>query len=287
MLKKILVALDGSDNAERSLPWVKRYGRPERAQVVLYRAVGPDFGLPEVEAEALAEAREYLLRMERELNYAGVPCKTRIGRGPAAEAIVEAAAEERADLILMTTRGGSKVSRWLVGGVTEQVMRLSPVPVLVVRSRTALSHQARVRRLVIPVDGSRRAETVIPWAEGLARKLRARIVFLHVYPEWPKGVREIHAPRFDELRLRMNRTCLRMRSRGVRASFKVQRGDAAVRILAYADRNDLIVMTTHGYGGLKRWVFGSVAEKVVHESPTPVLVYKAPAEARRKGVVAV
>jgi nucleotide-binding universal stress UspA family protein len=64
---------------------------------------------------------------------------------------------------------------------------------------------------------------------------------------------------------------------GVKAEFRVQRGDAAERILAYADRNDLIVTTTHGYGGVKRWLLGSVAEKLVHAASIPVLVYKKPA----------
>ncbi|HEV3026884.1 MAG TPA: universal stress protein, partial [Planctomycetota bacterium] len=61
---------------------------------------------------------------------------------------------------------------------------------------------------------------------------------------------------------------------GIHAEFKLQSGDAAERILAFADRNDLILATTHGFGGVKRWIFGSVAEKLVHAGTSPVLVYK-------------
>ena len=61
---------------------------------------------------------------------------------------------------------------------------------------------------------------------------------------------------------------------GIRSEFNLQHGDAAERILIFADANDLILTTTHGYGGVKRWMLGSVAEKLVHSATVPVLVYK-------------
>jgi nucleotide-binding universal stress UspA family protein len=67
---------------------------------------------------------------------------------------------------------------------------------------------------------------------------------------------------------------------GVRSSFVEQYGDPADRILQFADANDLIVTTTHGAGGFKRWVFGSVAEKLIHDASIPVLVYKTAAQVR-------
>jgi nucleotide-binding universal stress UspA family protein len=270
MLKKILVALDGSENAERALPWVRQYAARKAAQVVLFRAF----------EERPEEAREYLGRMEKEINYAGIPCKTRIRHGNAPEAIVKAAVDERADLVMMTTRGGSPVKRWLIGGVTEQVLRLSPVPVLVVRSRTPMPKQGRVRRIIVPVDGSKLAETSIPWIRKLAALLRSRVVFLHVYPAGPLGLTARHEELFDALRKRMGRACAALRESGVRASFRLQRGDAAERILVFADAQDLLVTTSHGFGGFKRWVFGSVAEKLVHAAQIPVVVYKEPMQAK-------
>lgn len=272
MLNKILVALDGSGNAERSLPWVKRYAAKGPSQVVLFRAV---------ERGPLDEAREYLQRIEREVNYAGIPCKTLVRAGRPAGAIVNAAVEEDADLVLLTTRGGSRVKRWLVGGVTEQVLRLSPVPVLAVRSQTALPHQARVRRIILPLDGSTLAEAPIPWARRLAQLLRAKLIFLHVYRAGSDGEET-----FSALRKRMIPLCADLRKQGVKATFKVQRGDAAERILIYPDRYDLILTTTHGFGGFKRWVFGSVAEKLIHASDIPVLVWKTPAQVRRRSLAA-
>ena len=279
MLKKILVALDGSENAERALWWVIQVAKREKAQVVLFRAVDTKILEPEFIPSQVKDALDYLLRMETELNQAGLPAKVLTRQGNPAETIVKVAMEERCDLIVMTTRGGSKVKRWVIGGVTEQVMRLSPIPVLPIQSRTQAPKNQHVRRVIVPVDGSTLAETVVPWAVDLARLLKARIVFLHVYPPGPALLAE---KPFEALRKRMVRRVELLKKEGVKAMFKVRTGDAAERILGFADRNDMIVTTTHGDGGFKRWIFGSVAEKLIHEARIPVLVYKTFAQVKSK-----
>ena len=270
MLKKILLTLDGSENAEKALPWAAQFAARERAQVVLLRVVprNPDPALRTRERE---EAREYLLRMEKELNYAGVATKILIRRGSAAQEIVDAALDQGCDLIVIATRGGSSVKRWIMGGVTEQVMRMSRVPVLPVWSH--LAKPRHVRRIIVPLDGSKRAESILRWSIRLAHLLRSKLVFLHVRPE--KGMARGWKPQIcDELMRRMTRMSRSLCKEGIRSEFILQHGDAADRILLFADANDLILTTTHGYGGMKRWVLGSVAEKLVHAATVPVLVYK-------------
>jgi nucleotide-binding universal stress UspA family protein len=273
MLKKILLTLDGSENAEKALPWAKQFASREKAQVVLFRVVPPianrDFAWRERD-----EAREYLLRMEKELNFAGIPTKVLIRRGNPAREIVDAAVDQECDLIVISTRGGSKVKRWVMGGVTEQVMRMSKVPVMPVRSELHRPRQGHVRRLIVPLDGSKRAESSIRWSIRLAHLLRSKLVFLHVYPnggERPRGWRQ---EKYEALAKRMTRLSESLHRQGLRAEFRLQRGDAADRILNYADANDLILTTTHGFGGMKRWILGSVAEKLVHAGTIPVLVFK-------------
>lgn len=280
MLKKILVALDGSENAERAIPWVKQLAVRETAQVVLLRAVPRESVDRQSAPREIELAGEYLQRFERELNYAGIPTKTIVKKYSAVRAIVDTAVALGCDLILMATRGGSKVERWVIGGVTEQVLRLSPIPVLPVQSQTQLPKQGHVRRVIVPMDGSKLAEVVVPWSAGLAKLLKAKLVFLHVYPTGPGGLRGRNQETYLALRKRMLRVCEDLKAKNVKASFQLQRGDAADRILQFADLNDLIVTTTHGRGGFKRWVFGSVAEKLIHQSGIPVLVYKTPAQVK-------
>lgn len=178
------------------------------------------------------------------------------------------------------------MKRWLIGGVTEQVLRMSPIPVLTVRSQTPLPHQARVRRIIMPVDGSRLAEAPLPWAKRLAKFLRAKLILLHVYPVGPAGLRTANQDNFEALRRRLVPRLAELHAEGVKAAFKVQRGDPAERILIYPDRYDLILTTTHGFGGFKRWVFGSVAEKLIHASDVPVVVWKTPAQVKGKALEA-
>lgn len=284
MLKKILVALDGSENSEKSIPWVRRYAAPASSKVVLFRAVPLEASGTYGHLQKVEEARGYLQRFERQINYEGIPCSTAVRTGSPAEAILAAAGEEDADLVMMTTRGGSPVERWLVGGVTEQVLRLSPRPVLVVRSQMALPQQARVRRIVLPLDGSRLAEAAIPWARKLARLLKSKLVFLHVFPTGLAGLRTEAMENVDALKKRMLPICAELRAEGTRAAFLLQYGDPADRIVRFPDHHDLVLTTTHGFGGFKRWVFGSVAEKLIHASEVPVLVYKTPAQARERTV---
>lgn len=274
MLKKILVALDGSENSERALWWAIQYAGREKALVVLFRAVDAATLDPASVPSFLIDARNYLQRMEAEINQAGLPAKVIVRKGKPALMIVKTALEEDCDLILMTTRGGSPIKRWTIGGVTEQVLRMSPIPVLPVKSLTRAPKNDHVRRVIVPVDGSKLAEFVNPWAAGLAKMLKAQLVFIHVYPTGRRGLGRHAEETFEALRERMVRLCQLHRKSGLKARFVVRSGDAADRILGFVRKNDLILTTTHGDGGFKRWIFGSVAEKLIHEARIPVLVYK-------------
>ncbi len=286
MIKKILVALDGSENAERALWWATQYAGREKALVVLFRAVDTTILDPEFISSQVTDARNYLQRMETEINLAGLPAKIVVRQGKPALAIVRTAMDERCDLILMTTRGGSKIKRWTIGGVTEQVLRMSPIPVLPVQSRTRPAKNDHVRRVIVPVDGSKLSEMANPWAAGLARMLKAQLVFLHVYPGGPRELSRHTEATFDALRQRAVRLCQQFRQSGIKARFAVRSGDAADRILRFARKNDLILTTTHGEGGFKRWIFGSVAEKLIHEARVPVLVYKTVSQVKDKVLTA-
>src|SRR5262249_9466220 len=107
MLKKILLALDGSENAERALPWIKQYAGPQKAQVVLFRAVDTEHLEKGFIPSEMRSAGDYLPRISKDLNYAGIPTKMVVDEGKPAPAIVGTAIEENCELILMTTRGGS------------------------------------------------------------------------------------------------------------------------------------------------------------------------------------
>jgi|SRR6185295_12506609 len=279
MFKKILLPLDGSKTAEQALFWAKQYAGPDKAQVVLLQVLHAEYPLAGRPFRAGSpEAQQYLQGIERELNYAGIPTKILLRNEPVSRTIVETARRESCDLIVMTSRGASKVVRWLIGGVTQQVMRLSSIPVFIVRSSIAPAVHQKPRRILVPQDGSPLARTILPWAQGVARFHRASLVLLHIRPG-PAGRRAVKP--MDGVVRELSRRATGLRAQGLRASAVLGQGDAAEEILKACGPGDLIVMTTHGYGGLKRLILGSVAEKVIHQAAVPVLVYKKPSKMRR------
>jgi nucleotide-binding universal stress UspA family protein len=268
MFKKILLPLDGSKTAEQALLWAKQYAGPQKAQVVLLQILHAEYPLKGRPFRAWStEARDYLQSIERELNYAGIPAKILLRNEPVARSIVETARRESCDLILMTSRGASHVVRWLIGGVTQQVMRLSPIPVFVVRSAVGARKPGRPRRILVPQDGSPRARAILPLAASLAAFHRARLELLHVC-----AAKEPSA----DVGRRLLRQRARLQRQGIRASLRFEEGDPAEGILKACRPDDLLALTTHGRGGIKRLLLGSVAEKVIYQAPVSVVVYKEP-----------
>lgn len=130
------------------------------------------------------------------------------------------------------------------------------------------------RTILLPHDGSRLAERAVPFAAALAKASGARIVLF----------REAEVFSMDQLpELEVTAVAERLRAQGVTADPVVDhlREDdvpAAILEAARAQHADLVVMSTHGRGGLGRWLYGSVADRVLRDAELPVLLVPAAAE---------
>lgn len=278
MFTKILLPLDGSAVAEQALSWVRYYARPRKAQVVLLRVLPTEYPLKGLPFRAGAEdAKRYLQGIERELNFFGVPARIALRSDSVPRTIIDTARRERCDLIVMTSRGASQVVRWLIGGVTQQVMRLSPVPVLIVRSPVASAPHPRPRRILCPQDGSTHARKILPWVGRLARFHRIPAVLLHVASDRAPTARTA----------RISRDSASLRGRGIRSRLCLRQGDPAEEILGACQPGDLLAITTHGHGGIKRLLLGSIAEKLVQLATVPVLIHKTATHERARDLEAV
>jgi nucleotide-binding universal stress UspA family protein len=277
---RILVPLDGSENAERALPWALAYASSGRTPVVLTRVLDPIYPLKGMPfGEGSSEARAYLGNVARTFAELSVPLRLTLPAGPTARSIVECAVQERCGLIIMATRGNSTVVRWLVGGITEQVIRLSPIPILVVRSQTRPPGGPPPKRILIPLDGSSAARKALTWAIRLARHHGVSLALVHVVPGSGGRSRKFRLLK-DQATGELGGLCARLREKRIPALFQVREGDAAEEILHSISSGDLVVLTTHGRSGLKRWILGSVAEKVIHEARVPVFIFKRFPESR-------
>jgi nucleotide-binding universal stress UspA family protein len=137
-LDKILVPLDGSMLAEAALSTACEFAARDGATISLLRAAGGSTLTSDpivAQVTAIREAEEYLAAVAKRLADKGATrVETHVWYGPAAVAIVEAAAVQKVDLIVMSTHGRSGLGRLVVGSVAESVLRGTTTPILIVRA---------------------------------------------------------------------------------------------------------------------------------------------------------
>jgi nucleotide-binding universal stress UspA family protein len=202
--------------------------------------------------------------------------------------IIERASADKNTLIAMATHGRSGVNRWLMGSVAEKVLRGTSNPLFLVRARegeTLTNRAMAMHSVIVPLDGSALAETVLPAAIEVAKLLSLAVVLFRAY-ELPASAyygNEDYLPNYDALKKEVEkeaRTYLDAKVAALKAaglpnvSAVLIEGLGADEIIDYAQKNaeSLIAMCTHGRSGVKRWVLGSVTEKVVRHTDAPVLV---------------
>lgn len=201
-----------------------------------------------------------------------------------AEAIIEQAESNDFDLIVMGTHGRRGIDRLLSGSVSEEVVRQAPCPVFTILAGEEPTHGPYVDRVLAPVDLSEQSAMVVDHAAELARTYDAPLDLLHVVEEtaYPSayGIDPV-APDFPDLQDRADEAMQELVARAQRrvgeVTSNVEVGYPAHEIVDFVKARDgagLIVMATHGRTGLKRFVIGSVAEKVVRTSPCPVFTLK-------------
>src|SRR5438270_10981009 len=138
------------------------------------------------------------------------------------------------------------------------------------------------RRLLVPLDGSRLAESVLPVVERLALVYQARVLLLHVLergaPEEVHGER--HLQELGEAETYLRDAAARLEARGIEVEWhahEVPEGDMTGSIVGHVreEHADLIVMCTHGSGGVRDLLFGSIAQQVLKRGTAPVLLVRA------------
>ncbi|MCE9581480.1 MAG: universal stress protein [Planctomycetes bacterium] len=282
MLRRILVPLDGSEIAEAILGPVVHLIRTRGATLILMRAIPVPLhprpgSAPFSLRDTKAEAERYLSALARELRKNSVRVLGVVHVGREAGGILEVARDEGATLIAMATHGRTGRSHCVFGSVTEQVLRKSEIPVLILRSfeqvaagaaRTS-AHEVPIRRILMPVLGTGNSLAALPHVRSLAGAFGASVIVLGVVE--PAGRRS--SCKGDPL-VRVAVDALSHDHIAVDPLFRL--GDPASEILDASRTHDadLVAMATQGRKGVSRPVAGSVAEKVLRELKSPVLVVR-------------
>lgn len=310
MYRTLLVPLDGSAFAEHALPAALAIARRGRSRLHLVSVVTPlaeayveglYFSTGELEAQLDSRQRAYLEGVAGRLRErAEVPVSVSVPHGEVAGSLCQLLAQGEEDLVVMATHGRGALGRFWLGSVADEMVRHTPVPLLLVRPGNEapdLGHEPDLGKVVLPLDGSPLAEQILEPVIALAGLMPGANVTLMravhpilptVYlPDIPPGEREAQhlaeqlqatqARLLTEARAYLDGIAERLRGRGINTQVEVVVEDqAAVAILHEAEKRSagLIALETHGRRGLARLVLGSVADKVIRGSHVPVLVHR-------------
>jgi nucleotide-binding universal stress UspA family protein len=287
---RILVPYDGSAQARHALEVVRHL----KASTVVILRVVPDetLGIPGTmigaddaefapliaELEALAEP----IRAD------GVTVDTMAVFGDAAQELI--AAGQSCDLIVMTTRGKGAANRALFGSVADRVSRHATTPTMLIRSQAGTIVAPR-HRIVVPLDGSARAETALDIASRLASTQQLPVHLVRVMdlddvratirsarrkgpdaPDIGETFEDARTATEEQILAYLESVAVPLRERGLEVVTEILRGTAAFVLLWNIKADDLVVMTSHGRSGFRRWYLGSVAEKLVREGEAPLVL---------------
>jgi nucleotide-binding universal stress UspA family protein len=310
MFERILVPLDGSRGAERAIPVVARIARAFGSSVIVLGVVVPQISpgkLSLVEdgkatsEQELAVARAYLRTIAQSVELSTIPTEVQALTGAVAPTILEAIQTLHADLIVLCSRSSTGFKRWKVGSVAEKVIRHAPIPVFVIPeggadSATVVRQAARV---LVALDGSPLSEAVLEPAASLTAGLsraasqQGTLQLMRVV-DIPSGYGKFRSmvDSFYDAQMRAEAkreyeqylgSVSRRFSEGELAKYHLAVStvvatdpDAAEAIVQMAEqwKVDFIAMATHGRGGLQRWTLGSVTDRVLHITQSPLFIVR-------------
>ena len=310
MFERILVPLDGSRGAERAIPVVARIARAFGSSVIVLGVVVPQISLGKLSLvedgkatseQELAVARAYLRTIAQSVELSTIPTEVQALTGAVAPTILEAIQTLHADLIVLCSRSSTGFKRWKVGSVAEKVIRHASIPVFVIPeggadSATVVRQAARV---LVALDGSPLSEAVLEPAASLTAGLsraasqQGTLQLMRVV-DIPSGYGKFRSmvDSFYDAQMRAEAkreyeqylgSVSRRFSEGELAKYHLAVStvvatdpDAAEAIVQTAEqlKVDFIAMATHGRGGLQRWTLGSVTDRVLHITQSPLFIVR-------------
>lgn len=281
MFKRILVPLDGGELAAGVLRTLAPF-RERGAELDLLLVLEPG------QASGRDAAERYLSERAAELSAQGWSVRQALAEGDPAEQILARVEAAQPDLVALASHGRRGPWRWLRGSVAERVLRHCAAPVLIAHpAGEGASHAESFERIMVPLDGSERAQEILPLALAFARAFSSELVLFRASDAHHLSLAEFLSPSTEDtlpptthaqLERDLHGAQESAREAGVSVRLQTAFGDPANEILESAQRGevDVIALTTHGRTGWDRWVFGSVAEKVLRAWPRTLLVLRNP-----------
>lgn len=318
MFKRILVPLDGSSLAEQAVPHAEIFARIFGSKIILLQVLEPTSYHENPKAVdpltwqiRKAESDIYLqglaLRIQKNLggNQTTKNGKTKsrveyvIREGKIAENIVNYAHSEKIDLLVISSHGSGGLSRWNISSITQKVINLIYLPVLLIRAYNQIDLDAGLssyRRILLPIDSSRRAECSLSAGIELVRGITSTVSSVDIagaksmlvlaavirppelpIPEpFPIEITQLSDQLIEVSRLAVNQYLdeIKMRLPVACETCVVENKSAAFAIQELADREDIdmVVLCAHGHSGQVSWPYGTITRNYIEHGTKPVLV---------------
>lgn len=295
MFEHILLPLDGSNLAERVLPHAVALGKGFSSKLTLLRVVSQDNRTERSEIVnpmdwqmRLSEAESYLYDVQRRLRSVDLDADVQVREGDPARAIIQYAQAEDVQLIILSSHGKSGISEWNINSVVQKALLRAYMPVMIVRPYQETPKELsglKYHRIMVPLDGSKRAECVLPLAKSIGELNDARLFLAHIVEE-PRLPRQTPLSADDQALVSRLQELNKMEARkyldeitGQFSTHNLQviiesskKPSTALHDLVDRLKIDLVMMSAHGYSGENRWPYGNIALNFIAYGTTPLLI---------------
>ncbi|HRW04984.1 MAG TPA: universal stress protein [Caldilineaceae bacterium] len=298
VFNNILVPLDGSALATCVLPHVVSLTQALGSNLMLMHVLD-DYDTPGRIDDPVdwpckkAEIQSYLNRLSTDgATKLGKAPSLKLIEGPAERGIIEYAQHQDVDLVALSSHGQGGLSGWNTSSVAQKVIDRVRKSILLIRAYEPVSEDYtaghwrafRYRRILVPLDGSQRAEQVLPMATALAHAHEAELLLVHIIAK-PESIGRVPVGAGDTRLL--DQMIERKRAQAIQHFTSLQsrlpvvwqlRIDARANVAATLhnivekEKADLVILSAHGHSGRHEWSYGSIASSFLTYGTTPLLI---------------
>lgn len=296
MIHHILVPLDGSELAECVLPHLMALAPVTGARVtlihVLERTAARNGNASLIDPLGWhmqkQESQSYLDRIAGRLQNGDLEVELAILEGNPAETLIEFARNNAVDLFVLSTHGRTGLSEWNVSSVVQKILLRSYKSILLVRAyASSPADEVQYKRLFLAVDGSARAEYILPFAMSLAQSHQSNVI-LGTVIQRPQSMQRFPLSEEDSAWIQqfternqqdasryLEQLTTQFSLKGLTADANITISDNALGSLhdmIEESSADMAMIAAHGYSGERRWPYGSIASGLIAYGRTPLMI---------------
>ncbi|MFN2234389.1 MAG: universal stress protein [Anaerolineales bacterium] len=300
MFDPILVPLDGSQLAECVLPHAAAFARSFDAEITLLRILEKNqtgvsaqlFDLLNWQIQK-TKATLYLEEIKARFMESNIQARAIVLEGLVPEGITDCAQNEGMKLIILSSHGRHGMTQWGLSSITQKIILSAPTSVLIVRAHPQniptdeLAETPLYQRILVPLDGSQRAEHVLPIVMQLAHVYKPTIHLVHVVqtPEMARQMpptqedidlaKHVVARNREEAGHYLEQVKSRSYLQGIDVKTHLMTSDhtaASLHQVVEQEQIDMVTLSAHGYSGKHQWPYGSVASNFILYGKVSLLI---------------